>query len=848
MDLDLQQIFRDVQPYRVVADLGLPLEERSGAFATAHPRLPGARLHLLNQELVSDQPDCPFLAGGIFDFLAWHFEGDYARAGQYVVERYSNLAHHLVGRSLAHHLPQLVADLKRRRERFQAILNLKRALAAQAPSLMGQLFWFREQGLAAEHLSRMLYLAPGEELAPIFQAEHPRLKLSPEALYVLYTYFSDYHTVACIRLHSLERPELVQTIPLCPASHAYFGLHTCLPGHLDYRVYGSERSALAGYATAQAAGHYQVGCLQVRLDPAASFSEFKLPSGTFLVSGSDSFNDLVRRRSAFHNFQVAHDLGAVTALAELRPVAWEQYVPQEFFRLLGHGREPTPALVAFMDSLKTDRVMFERLTRHLGASTQERAQLLLRLNQFMSQGATAIFGDIQISETAAGYRARRIKSGGEGVMFTNFVIKLDHNVCFESDLGVFHVGRLIINQTVYPLCLPHSALAHPNELVERAQAAVIRHALPGAQDVPMVTDSTFRNKLASLLQQQAAGLPKVSGVDRLGWNATRTQFGTPLWRMDVSGRQPTSRIPYPNAEYLLQNYSFENYRLAEPALPVLPEVRYFAALLVSMLVRSYLKLACPSVRVLRNSKSVSLLHALFLPLGQTSPYEFNPNIRGQGPRPLLHGCFSGYPLFGYCSNPKVLAGVELPLFLLSDQGLSFQAELPAEDYPQVCTFAHHLIQRVLLGLLRDGPKAHDLVLVDVPGVSDLAFEGKRAVERYYPECDFSLFTANLPRFKHLLSQIAFDELPRYFKFDLAQQTVRLNFRPLKGHDRKEIRDELQTRNPEVALQREHWLVAPAEFMLDLLSQFYDQPVRLLAASGAEEAPLTEPAASSHAQV
>src|SRR6266446_8005012 len=86
MQLRAQDLFPTLEPFRVVADLRLPLENREGLFFTPHPQHPEDLLQIEDHEFVG-RADGLTPACNVFDFLALHF-GSYRQAIDHVIGRY----------------------------------------------------------------------------------------------------------------------------------------------------------------------------------------------------------------------------------------------------------------------------------------------------------------------------------------------------------------------------------------------------------------------------------------------------------------------------------------------------------------------------------------------------------------------------------------------------------------------------------------------------------------------------------------------------------------------------------------------------------------------------------------
>src|SRR6266852_1625295 len=91
MQLKAQDIFPRLEPYRVVADLGLEIKKQDGLFFTPHPEDSEHLLQIDSDEFVG-MPNGPTPACNAFDFLAMYYKGFYSRAVDHAINRYHNLA------------------------------------------------------------------------------------------------------------------------------------------------------------------------------------------------------------------------------------------------------------------------------------------------------------------------------------------------------------------------------------------------------------------------------------------------------------------------------------------------------------------------------------------------------------------------------------------------------------------------------------------------------------------------------------------------------------------------------------------------------------------------------------
>src|SRR6266702_2088698 len=122
-----QHILRVVDPYRVVADLKLPLETRNGLFFTEHPQNHEHEFQIAEREFVAADYRNPNPGCNVFDYLKLHL-GSYEKALDYVLDTYHNLIQVPGGISIDSLREPLVEDLKEARQQFEEILALRQTL------------------------------------------------------------------------------------------------------------------------------------------------------------------------------------------------------------------------------------------------------------------------------------------------------------------------------------------------------------------------------------------------------------------------------------------------------------------------------------------------------------------------------------------------------------------------------------------------------------------------------------------------------------------------------------------------------------------------------------------------
>src|SRR5258707_4942367 len=162
----VQQILNAVDPYRVVSDLKLPLEGKSGLLFKKEPRNPEYELQISQREFVGASYRNPNPGCNIFDFLKLLL-GSYEKALDYLLDTYHNLIQVPGGLSIDSVRGPLVDGLTEARQQFEEILALRHNLPSRAKGLSGVYPYCRGKGISPDHAWMMLYLAHGAKLNPL---------------------------------------------------------------------------------------------------------------------------------------------------------------------------------------------------------------------------------------------------------------------------------------------------------------------------------------------------------------------------------------------------------------------------------------------------------------------------------------------------------------------------------------------------------------------------------------------------------------------------------------------------------------------------------------------------------
>jgi hypothetical protein len=203
MQTQIREIFRDLEPYRIVSDLGFKISREAGRDFCRGPLEEAKEVQIRAEGFLSVNDGSEFYAGNLFDYLAALF-GTYRQAIELVIDNYSNFARNIGGLSLMHNIETFAQELEGVRNDFLKFLKL-RANVAERPELFSEAaVWLRGHGFDYNHCWKSVYFAKGEELNTLIKD----LALPSQENYAIFPYLLNYHTYS--RLHVVPIAETPQ--------------------------------------------------------------------------------------------------------------------------------------------------------------------------------------------------------------------------------------------------------------------------------------------------------------------------------------------------------------------------------------------------------------------------------------------------------------------------------------------------------------------------------------------------------------------------------------------------------------------------------------------------------------
>lgn len=823
MQVNIHQIFRTIEPYRIIRDLGLPIKEEKLGFTIAGSHIPKHRLWFNQAGFVSLDPACEFVAGSIFDFLAFHI-GSYRLALNHVLRHHRNFAAAFHEASLDVNFETHIQQLETDRLYFQNIYKLRWNLEERPQDYREITAWVRRQKWDLRNLTAMFYAAKGDELLRLFPSDSDSSWLQPCDTYLVLPFLNNHHTYVRLLIRSVNKAEddvVIQTHNR--AANAFFGLHTVNPLQSDIRVTRTVEQALNVLHLGQTSGNRTFGAVHMWSNSRSKDPYTQLPHGTFILNSDLDVDVAAKSRSGFEKYRVANFSNSILSSTDIISEPWSDFALNHFRTVFNEEKGITPRVSCLIEDLKLDPGVCSNLLQYLNeakefklaAAVQRRIQTA---NQFS-------IGDALVLETPSGYVAQKFQSGQTTVL-TNFTMKLDYSVYFDDTQDLFHYGIVFVGDNQYPVCIPDDAITRRIELESSIMSSILRSSGGNITFKPIFHNSAAFKYVSGVLSNHISGKSALPGIKSLGWTDNRSQFVTPVWSLSISGLSSKPHIGHPTCKLLRDHYTFRQFTFSESTEQVTPQIRAFIALFASMLTHLFLKRDFPVIPILNNAPGMKLLYALFQPFGQKSAIMLNVNKRAK--MSLVPEEVLNYPVFGTTNDSELLANKSGYVFALSRAGLVFHEDFDQVTYYQTCTLVYQVTTQLLMSFMRSTLQAENLLNGSASNTVEHMVLGRRLIERLTSFKNFTIFDDDMPNFRGVLSTIAFEDLQKYFYYDLGSSCIVMKFLTIQDYRRKDVYDELVKKHESATMYQNTKIMIQAEPMTELLTKFYDRPVTIFA--------------------
>jgi hypothetical protein len=829
----IQDIFKAVEPYRVVRDLGLNIKDASGYSYIQHPHLADARIWLVGDEFISLDPKCSFVAGDVFDFLAFHM-GGYDLAVNHVMSRYGDMVEPSANVQPDTSRVVFVSQLESQRAQFLKLYELNLNLRDRAPLYPEALMWLERRNIRAPHVARFLYVAKGLDLNGLLTPYSASEKFQPCDTYIVLPYFSNYHTFSRLVIYPLNDGGPV-VVDINHARHSFFGLHTIAPDTDDVRVTGNALQSAKLFSQGVYYGNLDFGVVHPHFNVSSKVHQMQLRTGTFIAGNDYDLSLIARFRGGFVDYHVSVEHDILQGSEKPKRKTWLEFAVSEFQASVAIENDITPKVGRVLDDLRFDRVVIDSIIgwmHDLG-----RDDIVQKIKKHTITPKTFFVSDVELEETNAGYVYRKNKTS-QPVLGSNFTLRLFSSVWFQENGDLYHYGTMMVDGTEYPFCLDRKSAEKAANLLTTLRTAVLVHTQGKSAFQPIIYDASARTYIMQSLSAhfQSQNYASTLGLKHLGWTSNRSIFNTPTWKVSISGLDETLRVGHPFFSLLQDHYKFQKFAQSNSTDLVTPQIKSFLALMASMCARLFLKRTFPVLSLANNDNSLKLLGALFLPFGQVHPFDLNSNKRRE--TSLVPSEFAAYPVFGLYHDPEGCQGRSGYIMALSKLGLPFSVEIDKPLYDQIYTVAYNIYTQITLRLVREGSGGVSPMMDDQASVMvDYILEGRRLIERFTQYQKFEVFDDDMPVFRDLLTGIPLEDLPKHFKLDTTSGTMVLSFANLSSHRRQDVHKELVTKHASASMYKFREILMNAEALLELLRKFYGCALPI--GDGAKSDTLTE---------
>jgi len=809
--MQIQSFFGNVPAYRILRDLGVPVQDRDEALVIPHPKHPSARIWVYDQAFVSDwDQDQDFVAGNVYDYLKLVL-GSYGAAVDHMLKTYKDIAMHVDGQTPDVHRTEFVSALELGRVLFAGWKTARLNLKARAEKYQPVCQWLHRRHLNTGPASDFLVAVTGVELKSWIGHVGGDVTY-PADFYLALPYFSEWHILSRVDIIAIETDKST-SIEINPARHSFFGLQTVRPNCKDVFTFHDVWDLLKYYETKCATGNIRFGAVMPAFNSQCESTPRTLPTGTYVYIGQPDISRAARARSAFKQFFMRAD--AAPAAQPWMTFALD-YVQQTIMREgdLNHRVQRV------LDEFKPDPEVGQAMVKWM--QSVNRPDLARRMQQHVTSDMRMNVAGYDVEDRLTGYYMQ--KNGTTAVkQMSNFTLRFTHCTKFRKTVSNFFYGTLLAEGIEIPVVISHKAIGSANILMTEIGVAIHAH-LERTVFMPDLYGSDARRQMIHYLRVKVNSLPTRYGLDQLGWDEHRTTFTTPSWTVTSAEIAKNSSAPHPSNLMLQDYYDFNDYDTVAKYDLVTSEICSVIARVVSMLARNFFKLSFPLTVYNNNDTGIKVLSAIFKAFGQKRCFMLNVNDRRDSSMTVPD--VSDYPVYGECRNSQFLAGRTGYIAVLDPTGETLSAAVDNAVYRQIFSMCEQIFPQVCLGLLRYSAEIQSMLIPNPSRKADFILEGQRIVERFTNFKQFLVFVDDLPNLRMMLANIPVSQLFKFFAEDPVAEVVRINFRSLDSVYRNAVFKELFKQDERTTLHKLHYITVPTGLISEMLCRYYGQPITL----------------------
>ena len=421
-------------------------------------------------------------------------------------------------------------------------------------------------------------------------------------------------------------------------------------------------------------------------------------------------------------------------------------------------------------------------------------------------------GSLSYYRTAHGYHV--IRDDGSKVDLTNFTLELRNNVVFVDSKATCHMGVLQFQGKEYPFSLTSQQLQALSTLEDAARVSELAKPEDNpAGKLPTIRERNYARELLVYFRSISENLPRVEGLDGVGWTERRKAFMTPWGKVTAKEWNPDIRYGNPLCDF------WKIYDLTLTPVPgenttdVPVPVADLISQLVGMVGRGYADFPTKPVCLVYTPEGNYIMRNLFRALGQLEPYSFSSR---EGSSVEIKGC-RGFPMLVTGASQGQMEKSKQALVSLSDYGQAVHCAVDDATMSRVMLMVPRIMQQCVQWIMSTQGSALK-VFSSVSNSAALAREGASII-RNATGLEWPMSQPLHQTVERLLNQIPFARGTEFFTQHITNQTISIRLGTIKDVDLQDLLLEM-TRECRSASIENGICTADVHSMIGLLENFY----------------------------
>jgi len=550
------------------------------------------------------------------------------------------------------------------------------------------------------------------------------------------------------------------------------------------------------------------------------FHDIKGAGNSWLPKGVELNAELISTQHLPALAELAHQTRVTVtppvSLGDQQQLPWFDFARAILLQAIEEDKGVSPKVELILHSLKLPTEEIAKLVTELNYREHLLwAAQIQKLQQIKMLDITSGPKGVEFYQQGEGYFVER--GNGARVDLANFTLDINKTVQYIDSSRLCHAGTLYFDGNKHPVVLDGSSFNSVSTLednVRRAEFALVAEASQSSS-LPTIMERNLSKELLTYFRKVTSNLPRIEGLDGLGWNNRKTGFYTPWGKITADGVKAEVRIPNPEFEF------WNCYNLELTPLPILEvqnQIPVSLAMIigqcVGFLTRSFMDFPIKPISYAYNPDTM-VLRNIFKALGQKEAWSF---IFRENAGSDIKG-LRGFPMLVTGANVSQLDKLKLPLIALTETGQGLFENITEQHLNSVLPCMPYIIQKSVQYLL--ATKGESVKMFNsVNNGNALAKEGAYIISQ---ACQINWkepqpVNASI---ENIFNQIPATKVVDYFSHNLSEQKIKIDLRNLNAINIDDLQIEL-IRDAKHLLIKDGICEIDSFTMLYLLKQFYGE--------------------------